>query len=135
LNIKDYHDTPQTQLFYKLTSKYFVNKDFILSLDEENNLVVNIYDKRSGMKIKESMLSSGEYKVLRIIKVLCFSNKFTYYLFDEPELSLSIYWQSMLIEDLLSYAENKLVIVATQSPYLLNENQMDLISTVRTQDI
>jgi len=41
------------------------------------------------------MLSSGEYKILRIIKVLAFSENNNIYLFDEPDLSLSIYWQSI----------------------------------------
>lgn len=65
--------------------KLFDEKDFDLKFNENLTIL-----------IEENMLSSGEYKILRIIKVLSFCENNNIYLFDEPELSLSIYWQSML---------------------------------------
>jgi predicted ATPase len=67
---------------------------------------------------------------LRIIKVLAFSQKSNIYIFDEPELSLSIYWQSMLLDDILKYGRRFKTIIATQSPYMMNGNQIKYLLEV-----
>ena len=49
---------------------------------------------------------------------------------DEPDLSLSLYWQEMLIPDIEKYCKNKIVFIATQSPHMLNEDQIKYIVEV-----
>lgn len=130
LNIKDFQDARPAKVFYELTERYFVNKIFLLDYDKEGNILVRIFDKRNGLPIEENMLSSGEYKILRIIKVLAFCENNNIYLFDEPELSLSIYWQSMLLDDFLKYGKKFKTIVATQSPHLVDETKIKYLLEV-----
>ena len=75
------------------------------------------------------MLSSGEYKILRLIKLLVFQTKKTI-IMDEPELSLSVYWQKLLLDDILSYGEDLTAILATQSTSLINKDKEKYIVEV-----
>ena len=46
-------------------------------------------------------------------------------LIDEPELSLSINWQKMFIEDITGFDKVKNLIFVTHSPYVIPENMID----------
>jgi ABC-type cobalamin/Fe3+-siderophores transport system ATPase subunit len=71
--------------------------------------------------IKElSVLSSGEKQIIALFAHLCFSSTPSFIIIDEPELSLSIYWQETIIEDILSLNCNGLV-AATHSPFVVTD--------------
>jgi predicted ATPase len=108
-------------MFEELTSKYFIGKSFKLDFDEDFNIKLIIQNIKNGNNIDVSMLSSGEYKILRIIKRIVFTKSRYIFLLDEPELSLSIFWQSMLLDDILKFGKQNKTIIATQSTYLINE--------------
>lgn len=114
--------------FKTLFSKYFVNKSVDIIGDD-----IEILDIKTCEILNECCLSSGEYKLLRILKMLCFSDENTILLLDEPELSLSIYWQEMLLEDILRYSKAKQIIIATQSPNLINEDQLEYLIEVKKE--
>ena len=44
---------------------------------------------------------------------------------DEPELSLSIKWQSMLLPDIIRSGNCKLLLTVTHSPFIF-DNEFDL---------
>lgn len=69
-----------------------------------------------------SLVSSGEKKIIVLFALQIF---FTGYilLLDEPELSLSLLWQEMLVPDLISCGTNKFVI-ATHSPYIAKDESI-----------
>ena len=132
LNLQDYHDSNEAKAFYELTKRYFTNKNFLLISDKEGYITIKIYDKKSNKELTEENLSSGEYKMLRLIKKLSFEQKYEDVLIlDEPELSLSIYWQKMLIDDILKYLKNSITIVATQSPSLVSEDHIKYLKEVQ----
>ena len=66
--------------------------------------------------------------------MMCFDKKdYKILLLDEPELSLSPYWQEMLLNDLDEYCKTTLIIIATQSPNLINEDQLDWLIEVKKE--
>jgi len=46
-------------------------------------------------------------------------------LFDEPELSLSIEWQKLLLPDILKSGKCRLLLAVTHSPFIF-DNELDL---------
>lgn len=71
-------------------------------------------------------LSEGEKKIIFILLISSVFDNITL-LLDEPETSLSILWQERLIKDLLSNSNINNIVVATQSPYIINDDMIDNI--------
>ena len=131
LDIMSYFDSEEAQVFKDLFTRYFSNKIFKFIYNEREKIEISIYDKKSNILINESMLSSGEYKMLRIIKYIALSKRRDIELLDEPELSLSLYWQNMLVDDLIKYTKVNTVIIATQSTNLIKEDQIKYLVEVK----
>ena len=72
--------------------------------------------------------------MLRLIKYMAFGNS-NITLLDEPELSLSLFWQSMLINDILENTTSNLIVIATQSPYLIDLKNSDNIKEIMVEDV
>lgn len=102
--------------------KYLTDKEISF---KDKSLIVR--DKETLDEIDEKNLSSGERKIIKILELIAITGENDFLLLDEPELSLSIYWQRFLIEDLLSYCKAKKIIIATQSPNLLNVSELDYL--------
>ena len=47
------------------------------------------------------------------------------YLLDEPENSLSVVWQKNIINDILQNSNNSSITVATQSPYIVSDDNLE----------
>ena len=105
-----------------LLSNYFDDKHFI-----KNGNHMDIIDNNTNCQIEFSKLSSGEKKIIKFINVILNCNERTILLLDEPELSLSIYWQRKLIEDLMNNCIAKRIMITTQSTSLLMEDEIDLL--------
>ncbi len=84
----------------------------------ERDRIWSIYDDRN---LDLSWLSSGERKLILLFAVGIFFNKTI--LMDEPELSLSLVWQEMLLPDILSVSDSTIV-CATHSPYIVNDESV-----------
>lgn len=78
----------------------------------------------SGREVKLSELSSGEKQLTAILAMLEFSSSVTNVLIDEPELSLSVPWQSTVLEDISSTAQCHQLIAVTHSPFVY-DNSLD----------
>lgn len=93
----------------------------------------SVYDI-NGNVIDINYLSSGERQVIYILsKVANASDKFTYFLMDEPEISLHLAWQENLINNIKKINNNCQVIIVTHSPAIVMNGYMD--SFVDMKDI
>ncbi len=108
--------------FRDVCNKYLINKKVIY--DESN---IAIYLQMDGVDERLSLkdLSSGEKQIISIFsKVYLTEEKDLIIIFDEPELSLSIFWQKELLPDILKSNNCALLIAATHSPFIF-ENELD----------
>ncbi len=113
-------------LFRKVCNKYLVNKEFYF-----DNATLEYYfrekDEFKGerRKVPIQKLSSGEKQIVAIFSMLYLEDDKDYIiLFDEPELSLSIEWQRMILEDIYKSNKCKLLIASTHSPFTF-DNELD----------
>lgn len=113
--------------FKKLIKKYIKNKNIDLIYDYDGGVSWEVTDIATGTVLNEESLSSGEIKIIRLIIMLCFLEEESYLLLDEPELSLSIYWQKMLLDDIYENSKSKFIGIATQSPSMINENHIPFL--------
>jgi predicted ATPase len=99
----------------------------MLLYDEVN---FKIYIKPDGAApIEFSMLSSGEKQIVSLFSHLYLSeSQFYYVLIDEPELSLSVEWQNMLLPDIWNSGRCKFLLAVTHSPFIC-ENEFDKYAT------
>lgn len=73
------------------------------------------YEKRS---IQLTQLSSGEKQIVSLFsKLYLESDEASIVIIDEPELSLSIHWQQMLLPDIMRTNNCRLLITVTHSPF------------------
>ena len=98
--------------FYKDTNK-------AIEVDKEKPLIVKMNANEGITNIEISKLSSGEKQLLIIFLtvVLQGDNAFIL-LMDEPESSLHVEWQSMLLDSLKRLNDNIQIIIATHNPLL-----------------
>lgn len=109
--------------FVNVCNRYFNDK--YLDYDESNvSLKIyrkNIKDDVNVIELKQ--LSSGEKQIISIFSQLYleFDKKFLI-LFDEPELSLSIYWQEKLLPDMMASENCAFMLCVTHSPFIFNND-------------
>jgi len=113
------YDTAIKQ-FVSTCNKYLSEKEF--TYDEST---VSLLLHRKGLQSKEelflSQLSSGEKQIVSIFSQLYLEPDKNYIiLFDEPELSLSIYWQEKLLPDMLNSGRCVFMLAVTHSPFIFN---------------
>ncbi|MGJ7920944.1 AAA family ATPase [Neobacillus sp. LXY-4] len=108
--------------FARICSKYLVNKTVYFN---ESNGELSIINLKSNKEIELNKLSSGEKQIVSILAqvFLKFNNDFII-LFDEPELSLSIEWQEMLLPDIINSGKCTLLLAVTHSPFIF-DNSLD----------
>ena len=84
--------------------------------DSEDNL-------RNGEAYHVNALSEGEKAVIYYAVSVLMAKADSFVVVDEPETSLSIVWQKTLLPDLIANGV-KNVTVATQSPYIVNDESL-----------
>ena len=72
--------------------------------------------------ISSDKLSSGEKQMLSFLSYNAFSEK-TIFFIDEPELSLHIDWQRLLLQTLLDQGTGNQFFIATHSPFIFSRYQ------------
>mgnify|MGYP003293389810 CR=1 FL=1 len=128
--LKELYNNDQLVKFQSTINKYITSKE--ITFDRKLNFIIT--DKHTKTELPFEKLSSGEKKIINLFEVIYFgvnetgNNKFL--LLDEPELSLSIYWQEMILDDLLESSYNK-VIICTQSPNLLTKDSLKYLIEVK----
>ena len=86
---------------------------------------------RYGQDLPFEVLSTGEQNIINIFINLIFKTKYnSFVMIDEPEISLHMEWQLLLLRNIIRVA-NELdlqILVATHSPYLLESNDIEIAS-------
>lgn len=106
-------------------NQFYTNKNLIFNLSEGFKI---FHD--SGEELELDMLSSGEKQLfLLFINTITASDQATIFIIDEPEISLNIKWQRMLLKTLLKFSERNNVqfIIATHSIELLAPNKANVV--------
>ena len=115
------------------TSKILINK-FITSINcffkdsdkeilyKENKFIIKIFNDEF---IDIQDLSSGERQLIYIFIKLINSSKKTIFLMDEPEISLHLEWQEILISEIMKISPDCQLIIVTHSPAIVMNGWMD----------
>lgn len=115
INIKDERLLKLNNLF----QKYFKNKEIVAT---PFGISISTKDLNNDIYFEE--LSSGERKLIILFTIAVFSDDLII-LLDEPESSLSVVWQEQLIPDIFDNTNFKKLIIATQSPYVIESEILD----------
>lgn len=108
--------------FARVCNKYLVEKEIIYN---ESDVEIGIFQKWNKKPVALAKLSSGEKQIISLFSRLYLEpGKPLALLFDEPELSLSIEWQRMLIPDIVASGRCKFLLATTHSPFVF-ENEFD----------
>jgi predicted ATP-dependent endonuclease of OLD family len=107
----------------QICNEYLSNKRIVY---DEANVEISIIQTRNNIPIDIKNLSSGEKQILSLFsKIYLESSEEFILLFDEPELSLSIEWQRLLLPDILKSGKCRLLLAVTHSPFIF-DNELDL---------
>jgi predicted ATPase len=87
-------------------------------------LSVHVESLPERRKISLNALSSGEKQMISLFAKLFLYPKRKLVLIDEPELSLSIDWQTSILVDVLNAPLCEQVVAITHSPFVF-ENELD----------
>lgn len=111
------------QLFYEIVNTFFTVSKKQIKFKEQK-----MFFENGDKKIELEQLSSGEKQLLIILlNVLLQDKKDFILLMDEPEISLHITWQQMLIEKILLLNPNCQLIIATHSPSVFGKGWRDKV--------
>lgn len=106
--------------FAETCNNYLNLKQFIY---DESSVTLKIYRSSSTDEIELEQLSSGEKQIVSLYsKIYLEPDKSFIILFDEPELSLSIYWQQRLLTDILNSKKCNFLLTVTHSPFIYDNN-------------
>lgn len=104
--------------FSEICTKYFKNKTMKY---DATSISVVITCPDSDLPIKFGDLSSGEKQIVSLFSKLVLERDNQYFiLFDEPELSLSVEWQKLLIKDVISCDSCSMLLAMTHSPFIFS---------------
>lgn len=110
--------------FVEVCNHYLNDKKLVY--DEVGlDVYIQFNDENERSNIGFELLSSGEKQIVSMLsEVFLDPEKEFVFLIDEPELSLSIFWQKMLIPDIMSSRKCSLLFAVTHSPYIF-DNEYD----------
>ncbi len=118
--------------FINITNSFLTNK--LLSFELQSGFKVT--QNHTEKNIPFSSLSSGEKQIILLFccSILA-SNQATFFIIDEPELSLNIKWQRKLLSSLLFLSKSRNIhfIIATHSIELLASNRDNVIKLVNSK--
>lgn len=108
--------------FASVCNKYLNEKRIVY---DEANVEISIIQTRNNKPIDIKDLSSGEKQIISLFsKIYLESSEDFILLFDEPELSLAIEWQRLLLPDILRSGKCRLLLAVTHSPFIF-DNELD----------
>lgn len=129
-SLKQY-DTAIKQ-FIDVCNGYFTDKKFVY---DEGRVELKIYRCEDGIPIINNQnevilaqLSSGEKQIVSLFAqiYLDFNQNFAM-LLDEPELSLSIFWQERLLKDIVDSGKCVFLMVVTHSPFIFRKYMSEYV--------
>lgn len=114
--------------FCDTCNKYLFEKNFFF--DEESlqlKLFRNVMNDTDKVEIELEQLSSGEKQIVSLFADVYLNHIDNNFLFliDEPELSLSIFWQKRLLPDVMKSEKCSLLFAVTHSPFIFENEYED----------
>lgn len=109
--------------FKDICNNYLIEKKVFY---DESEIKVCIKSEITNREIPLNQLSSGEKQIVSMFSRIYLpeSEKHFIVLFDEPELSLSIFWQRTLLPDIVNSGKCDFLLAVTHSPFIF-ENDLD----------
>ncbi|MBC5797736.1 AAA family ATPase [Sphaerospermopsis sp. LEGE 00249] len=108
--------------FAEVCNKYLHKKRIVY---DETSVKISIVQEINNQPIDIRNLSSGEKQIISLFSKIYLDSDDEYIiLFDEPELSLSLEWQRLLLPDILKSGKCKLLLAVTHSPFIF-DNELD----------
>lgn len=119
--------------FLENANKFFKQTNRTLTLDDSGKLEVALEhssttEQKESEKIPWALLSKGE-KILLTLLLFVYLNKDSISIFflDEPDLSLHIGWQKILMPTLIELASDSQFVISTHSPAMIGTTQSEKI--------
>jgi predicted ATPase len=110
--------------FVDSMNEFFESSKKTVEVDSVGRLKVT----QNGTNIPLMALSSGEKQLLILIAHSMFAKKSgSVFIVDEPELSLHLRWQEMLVDSLVTNEKNNQFIFATHSPEIIGYKKENCI--------
>lgn len=124
--------------FVDRCNAYLQNKRFVYN---ESAVTINLYSTENNAEIEDlESLSSGEKQMISMMSYLYLSQneEKLIVLVDEPELSLSIKWQQLLLPDFVNSGKCLFLLAVTHSPFIFNnelkENAVGLHNFITNEE-
>lgn len=118
--------------FRDVCNGYLYEKQFVY--DESRvelklyRTIKNVPDFKEDNVVDLNNLSSGEKQIVSLFAQIYLNvDKQYVMLLDEPELSLSIFWQERLLSDIYNSGRCALLLVTTHSPFIFNNEMKDYV--------
>lgn len=109
--------------FIKACNDFLFDKEFRY---DESHVRIGLYfrsDRSNAREISLNKLSSGEKQIIALMAAAYLSiGKKLVFIMDEPELSLSLIWQRRLLPALVDSGNCSLLLVATHSPFVFDND-------------
>lgn len=111
--IKDFRDT---------CNLYLNRKALVYN---ESQVSLKIIRENTNEPVELDYLSSGEKQIVSLFSKIYLEKEENYIvLFDEPELSLSLFWQQRLLPDIMNSQQCNFLLAVTHSPFIY-DNELD----------
>lgn len=111
----------QTNLFYTIVNEFYKPTNKQIQFENQK-----LFFYSEGKQLELENLSAGEKQLLLIfLNVLLQEGESTILIMDEPEISLDIEWQHILIEKILELNPKCQIIMATHSPSMFGNGWGD----------
>ena len=107
--------------FKDICNEYLVNKNFFY-----NESAVDLYlkNEKADFTLDLNTLSSGEKQLVSIFARIYLACEKDFIIFiDEPEISMSMEWQKMILSDILDSGKCKLLFTTTHSPFIFDDDK------------
>lgn len=108
-------------------NRYLTNRK-TLELSKNGRSIV-VKTQNSTIPLSLNSLSAGEKQIVSVFSYLLTNPEETIVIVDEPELSLSMVWQEMYLEDILNLNVGGLI-VATHSPFIVTPKLKELTHSI-----
>lgn len=122
--------------FVEVCNGYLNGKKYVY---DERDVTLKIKREHKDEEVQLNQLSSGEKQIVSLFsKIYLEKDKDYVVLFDEPELSLSIFWQQNLLPDIVNSMKCKFLIAVTHSPFIyaneLKEYAVGLSESIKVNE-
>ena len=110
--------------FKNICNKYLVDKNFFYN---ESAVELSLRNSKNNSPLNLNTLSSGEKQLVSIFARIYLACEKNFIIFiDEPEISMSMEWQKMILSDILDSSKCKLLFTTTHSPFIFDDEKGEL---------